>query len=143
MFAKALTIVALGCTVPTCGFALGVRVFDHDAFATARGDAFVATADNPSAIYYNPAGITQLQGHNARGAVNVLMVESEFDSRLGRDAKTENDWMALPGLFYSYTPQDCPFSFGVGYYLPFGLSLEWPENGPFRTTTTRGELQYH
>ena len=36
----------------------GLRLSDQDAFATARGEAFVATADNPSAIYYNPAGIT-------------------------------------------------------------------------------------
>jgi long-chain fatty acid transport protein len=41
----------------------GFRLADQDAFATARGEAFVATADNPSAIYYNPAGITQLEGN--------------------------------------------------------------------------------
>lgn len=143
MCAKALAIVALGCAVPVSGFALGIRLFDHDAFATARGDAFVATADNPSAIYYNPAGITQLSGHNARGGVDIIMVESAFDGQPRRNATTQNDWMPMPGLFYSYTAQDCPFSFGVGYYLPFGLSLEWPEDGPFRTTTTSGELQYH
>ena len=40
----------------------GFRLPDQDAFATARGEAFVATADNPSAIYYNPAGITQIRG---------------------------------------------------------------------------------
>ena len=40
----------------------GFRLPDQDAFATARGEAFVATADNASAIYYNPAGITQLAG---------------------------------------------------------------------------------
>lgn len=39
---------------------LGIRIADQDARATARGNAFAATADNPSAIYYNPAGITQL-----------------------------------------------------------------------------------
>ncbi|MCX6925129.1 MAG: hypothetical protein NT154_18235 [Verrucomicrobia bacterium] len=37
---------------------------NQDAFAIGRGNAFVATADNPSAIYYNPAGITQLQEQN-------------------------------------------------------------------------------
>ena len=39
--------------VSATGFALP----DQDAFATARGEAFVATADNPSAIYYNPADL--------------------------------------------------------------------------------------
>ena len=49
VFVRFLLVVAIGLTVPIRGFALGIRVFDHDAFATARGDAFVATADNPSA----------------------------------------------------------------------------------------------
>lgn len=31
-----------------------------DAAAVGMGDAFVGEADRPSAIYYNPAGITQL-----------------------------------------------------------------------------------
>ena len=95
VFVRFLLVVAIGLTVPIRGFSLGIRVFDHDAFATARGDAFVATADNPSAIYYNPAGITQLQGHNARGAVDVVMVESEFDSPRGRDEKTPIGRMRL------------------------------------------------
>src|SRR3989442_15758387 len=42
--------------------ALGIRIPNQDAEANARGNAFVATADNASAIYYNPAGITQLKG---------------------------------------------------------------------------------
>src|SRR5688572_10034114 len=45
---------------PTVSLALGIRIADQDARATARGNAFAATADNPSAIYYNPAGITYL-----------------------------------------------------------------------------------
>lgn|ERR1043166_3147569 len=143
MFAKALTIVALGCTVPTCGFALGIRLFDHDAFATARGDAFVATADNPSAIYYNPAGITQLEGHNARGALNVVNMDSEFDGRGTRDVSTRDQFIPLPGFFYTYSPTNFPLSFGAGYYMPFGFSIDWPKNGPFRTVTAHGKLQYH
>ena len=143
MLAKALTIVALGCTVPLTGFASGIRVFYQDAFATARGDAFVATADNPSAIYYNPAGITQLEGHNTRAAVNVVSARAGFENRMFRDVNTSDDFVALPGFFYAYSPKNCPVSFGAGYYLPYSLSLEWPDTGPFRTTTVHGELQYH
>jgi long-chain fatty acid transport protein len=42
----------------------GFRLPDQDAFATARGEAFAATADNASANYYNPVGISQLKGWN-------------------------------------------------------------------------------
>ena len=51
---------AIAACVPSTSFALGIRIADQDAAATARGNAFTATADNPSAIYYNPAGISQL-----------------------------------------------------------------------------------
>ena len=143
MFAKYLSLAAAGLALPAGGYALGIRLFDHDAFATARGDAFVATADNPSAIYYNPAGITQLEGHHLRFGANVINAQSDFNARTGPKAKSQNDWTPVPGFFYTYSPSNFPVSFGLGYYLPYGLSFDWPENGPFRTTTTHGALQYH
>jgi long-chain fatty acid transport protein len=57
---KVAAALSLACALPATGFALGIRIADQDARATARGNAFTATADNPSAVYYNPAGITQL-----------------------------------------------------------------------------------
>src|SRR3954462_14942865 len=92
-------------------FASGTRVGLKDAFATARGDAFVATADNPSAIYYNPAGITQLEGQNARGALNVVSVDSTFDRRSTRDVSTRDQFIPLPRFFYTYSPTNSPISF--------------------------------
>lgn len=50
----------IAASIPSVSCALGIRIADQDAAATARGNAFTATADNPSAIYYNPAGISQL-----------------------------------------------------------------------------------
>ena len=44
-----LLVVAAG-MAPASVFGLGIRLPDQDAFATSRGEAFVATADNPSAI---------------------------------------------------------------------------------------------
>src|SRR5688572_4482843 len=143
MFTRRVSTAALGLLLPASGWTLGIRLLDHDAFATARGNAFVATADNPSAVYYNPAGITQLPGHNMRAGINVLDVQSEFEDRRGRNFDSKNKSTLVPGLFYTYSPSNCPLSFGAGYYLPYGLWVEWPENSPFRNTTTRGELQYH
>src|SRR5438093_1113680 len=52
---------------------LGVRTPNQDPEAIGRGNAFAATANNPSALYYNPAGITQLPGHNIQlGLYNYL-----------------------------------------------------------------------
>ena len=43
-------------------FGLGFDNPDQDARATGQGEAFVAQADDASAIYYNPAGLTQIKG---------------------------------------------------------------------------------
>ena len=56
----------------------GFRLLDQDAFATARGEAFVATADNASAVYYNPAGITQLDGNNLRSGIYGIYVNADY-----------------------------------------------------------------
>ena len=78
----------------------GFRLPDQDAFATARGEAFVATADNASAIYYNPAGLTQLEGQNLRGGIYGLYVNPRFTSPItGLTFDNQKDLHAIPQLF--------------------------------------------
>src|SRR5664280_3773860 len=74
---KFLAAILLGC-LPFTSPATGFRLPDQDAFATARGEAFVATADNPSAIFYNPAGITQLDGSNVRGGIYGIYLDPSY-----------------------------------------------------------------
>lgn len=125
------------------GIATGFRLPDQDAFATGRGEAFVATADNPSAIYYNPAGITQLQGNNFRGGIYGLDLEPNYRS-LGNDKEYDNESTlhGAPQLYYTYTPEEWDFSFGLGAYSPYGLGLKWPQDTGFRTTGTESKLLY-
>jgi long-chain fatty acid transport protein len=143
MCAKNLSVLATLGFIPVSSFALGIRLFDHDAFATARGNAYVATADNASAVYYNPAGISQLKGHNTRAAFSLVNADSDVDSRTGGGSSLQDEWVFLPGFFYSYGSSNAPFSVGVGYFLPFGFSTEWPDQNPFRNTIVSGDLQYH
>src|SRR3954471_17624185 len=79
----------LGKTLPTLALALlycanvlavGLRDPNQDPEGIARGNAFVATADNPSAVYYNPAGITQLEGNNARVGLYLISADTKYSS---------------------------------------------------------------
>ena len=71
---KTLTRYVVSLTVPgaiclivaPAAFALGFRNADQDAAATGQGEAFVAQADTPGAIYYNPGGLTQIKGTGQR-----------------------------------------------------------------------------
>jgi len=126
---------------PANGFRLG----GQDAFATARGEAFVATADNASAVFYNPAGITQLEGLNFRGGISGLYYEPRFTPpRPGRTNTyhIKDSWAAVPQGFATYTPRDWPLSFGVGLYAPYGGSISWPQNTGFRSIATEASLTY-
>jgi len=124
-------------------FANGFGLPDQDAFATARGEAFVATADNPSAIYYNPAGITQLQGNNLRAGVYGIYLDPSYSPPGGGNTfHSSDDLAAVPQFFYTFTPEKLPLSFGLGVYAPFGGNMNWPQNTGFRTIATQGKLTY-
>ncbi len=125
----------------------GFGLASQDAFASARGEAFAATADNASAIYYNPAGITQLPGGNFRGGVYGIYVDPSYSPPSGRyDSGTtyhsSDHLAAAPQLFCTYTPKDWPVSFGLGVYAPFGGSMNWPSDASINTVATQGKLTY-
>src|SRR5688572_25367739 len=132
---------SLACALPA--HAVGFRLPNQDPEAIARGNAFAATADNPSAIYYNPAGITQLEGHNIQiGVLNYLGITTYFEGQAGDDIDTEFEVVPVPQLYYVFTPQDSAFSFGLGTYAPFGLGVEWPDDPVMRPFAIESRLQY-
>jgi len=120
----------------------GFRLPDQDAAATARGEAFAATANNPAAIYYNPAGITQLPGQNFRVGVYGLSLDTTFEPSSDRRFDTESAIHAVPQAYYTYTMESLPLSFGAGLYAPYGLGVEWPQDTGFRTLALKSEMSY-
>ncbi len=125
------------------GFALP----DQDAFATSRGGAVVATADNPSAIFYNPAGITQLEGSNVRMGLTALAYDITFkppagQANTGKTYNEQDDFAAVPRFFYTFSPANLPLSFGLGVYSPFGGKISWPQDTGFRSVALNGQLTY-
>lgn len=113
---------------------------DQDAFVIGRGMAFVATADNPSAIYYNPAGITQLEGNNLRVGVYSIELQPSYESSAGEHYKDKMGFLSVPQFFYTHGIKNSPVSLGLGVYSPFGLGVDWPQDTGFRTAGIRSGL---
>jgi long-chain fatty acid transport protein len=121
--------------------ATGYRLPDQDAFATGRGEAFAATADNPSAIYYNVAGITQLEGNNVRAGLYGIYLDPSFTSpSTGQEFNNESKYHAIPQFYYTYGRTNWPIAFGIGSYSPFGQATEWAQNTGFETIGTTGKI---
>jgi long-chain fatty acid transport protein len=124
-------------------FANGFMLADQDAFAAARGDAFAATADNPSAIYYNPAGITQLTDDNLREGIFGIYAKSTYKPLGGNTTYNSSDNLAeVPQLFYVHSLNKLPLSFGLGVYFPYGGQIGWPQNTGFRPIAIDATLDY-
>src|SRR5262245_21242200 len=134
-------MLVLASFAPGCLFGLGIRIADQDPLATARGNAFAATADNPSAIYYNPAGITQLEGHTASLGGYGITLQSTYRSSTN-EVSTEREFQVAPQVYYAFSSRSLPLSFGLGMYSPYGLRLEWPEDTGFRTLAKEGQITY-
>ena len=138
---KSLSILVAFAALASVAVGSGTRVGFKDAFATGRGNAFVATADNPSALYYNPAGITQLAGQQISSTLYFVQIQSDYRSPTGRTASLDKSFTLVPQIYYTFTPAESSWSFGLGVYAPFGLESEWPDSA-FRTVTTKAKEEF-
>jgi len=136
-------------------FAAGFRLPEAGAKAMGMGFAFTAQADDPSAIYFNPAGLTQLQGTNLMlGVTYVRENGGEFTGTTPVDdfatgfttVKNETQKSLdffIPNLYVTRTTNDGYISYGVGVFTPFGLGQEYENKSTsiFRNQITKIDLQ--
>ncbi|MEM7790661.1 MAG: outer membrane protein transport protein [Verrucomicrobiota bacterium] len=118
-----------------------------DSFATARGNAFTATASNPSAVFYNAAALTQLDGTEIQANMFAISLGYEFESSMGLGSQDMDDeFQAVPSFFFSHRFEDAPIAAGFGVYAPFALKSDWGINAPFSQLDPRvpfyADLQY-
>jgi len=124
-----LGVLALGTLAPGMGFGSGYSVYEQGAKAMANAGAFTARADDPSALFFNPAGMTQLKGKRfSFGTTAVALTGSRFDSTATGDSFDQVDNMAWPpNIYYTRTAGD-RWAWGVAVTSPFGLKTEWSDD---------------
>lgn len=117
----------------------GYYLPNQDALATAKGNAFIATADSAAAVHYNPAGLTQLQAPEI--VVGIYSVQLGNEARVeGISYTPKSEWQAVPQAFYAH-PMTDRITLGLGMTVPFGLGNDWGQQTPFRTTVTKVYLR--
>jgi long-chain fatty acid transport protein len=140
-YLKSVSMAAIVLFAAASAHAAAFDLPDQDAFVIGRGMAFVATADNPSAIYYNPAGISQLAGNNLRAGIYGIDLEPSYKNpNTGQTFDNQFKYHAIPQFFYTYGRTNWPVSFGLGSYSPFGLAEIWPQNTGFAPVATEGRI---
>jgi long-chain fatty acid transport protein len=133
-------MISLALLLPHICFASGFRLSNHGAKAGAMGNAFTATADNLSAIAFNPSGLTNSRGTNIYLGATAVASSIDYESPSGISEDTE-DQVFFP--FHFYLSSDFGLEnlvFGVGILSPFGLGTKWSEKGIVRYQATESEL---
>ncbi len=124
-------------------FASGFRLPEQGAAAMGMSSAFVGQADDPSAVWYNPAAITQLDGTRiAAGLVAVYPYFSHENSTVnpGTTDVSERD-IHFPVFLYATHKMNDKISFGFGINNPFGLTTDWdPNNSSTRYVATFSKI---
>jgi len=122
------------------------RIQSQGAAAAGMGNAFIAQANDPSAVYYNPAGMTQLRGVQTMFGAFLVGGTTNFTSPTGATATGDRGgsvaWPPPSHLYLTANLGDLGvtslsrFTAGIGLNSPFGSLTRYPEDGPFRTVTT-------
>jgi long-chain fatty acid transport protein len=112
--------------VESAGFAL----FEQGAKATAMGGAFSATADDPSAMFFNPAGNAFADRFSMEGgAVAVFRPTANFTGANPFPGTSNTESMSKAvywfGHGYAVLPLGDRFRLSAGFWSPFGLGVPW------------------
>lgn len=111
----------------SAGFAAGFRLPEQGASAMGMSSAFVGQADDPSAVWFNPAGITQLDGTRISGGGVLVFPVFTHENTNGTTDVSERD-IHIPVYLYATHKMDDKISLGLGINGPFGLATDWDPN---------------
>jgi long-chain fatty acid transport protein len=122
----------------------GFQLMTQDARATGMGLAFTAVADNPAAIFYNPAGLAwQKHFEVSLGGSLLTRTKGDFTGAdpypgVGVSEHLRKSSYLLPTL-YVVAPLTTDINFGLGIFSPYGLGYRWANPDTF---TGRFTSQY-
>lgn len=112
--------------------AAGFQLLEQN--ASGLGNAYAgsaAVAENASTIFYNPAGMTQLQEHEVSGGLTAVGTSFKFTdngSKVGTTLKGDGGdgggWGFIPNGYLSWAVNKDLY-LGVGVGAPFGMKTEY------------------
>lgn len=132
--ARLLSAALLG-SASGAGFAAGFQLLEQN--ASGIGNAYAgsaAVAENASTIFYNPAGMTELQARELSVGLSMVRPSFEFKDKgstatgpFRGDGDDAGSWAALPNGYLSWALNKDVYV-GVGLGAPFGLITEYDDD---------------
>jgi len=123
-------------------YAAGFQIPEMGVKAMGMGHAFTAVADDPTANWFNPAGLAFQKGYAVTAGGVLVIPTVDFTNSTGSTTSSANKkTLLIPHAYFSGTNDELGFSYGVGINAPFGLEMEWPTTAAFAGGAQYGRLQ--
>ncbi|RME29725.1 MAG: hypothetical protein D6806_00980 [Deltaproteobacteria bacterium] len=143
----------------------GFLLYEHNATGTGMCSARTASADDPSALYYNPAAITELEGIQLQLGFTGILPYTHYEPAEGYDQrnftytnasgqpvnKPVNDGQNPADtivkffnpihLYATWRPESLPMAVGFSLTNPFGLGTYWKGDWDGRFIATETEIR--
>lgn len=111
-------------------FAGGFALSGIGSRAQSMGGAFRGMSDDPSAIYWNPAGMAYLDGSQISLAGSVFFPTSKWENTAALPGYSNEEQTAVKKLrafpgFFGIMNKHPEAVFGLGIFVPYGLGATW------------------
>jgi Long-chain fatty acid transport protein len=135
-----LALVLLGMPAAASAQAFGLN--EIGSCALARG--FAATAapcDDASSIYWNPGALPSKRGLSVLAGAAFIQLDGSFtQDTTHRVYDADVPVAKVPHLFLNYRGSG-NLAYGIGMYVPYGLTSQWADNFPGRFAAKKASLQ--
>ena len=145
VFAVSVLTTLMASNVNAAGFAIAENS------ASGMGSAFAgaaATAEDASTTYFNPAGLSKLEGSQIIVAGHYVAPASSFDNNgstlfttapISGSGEDGGNGAFIPNFYYATKLND-QWAFGLGITAPFGQSTEYTDAWVGRYHATKSEI---
>ncbi len=129
-------LIAIISLTPAPAFAVGSGGFENASISAkqlALGGTGTATADEPAAISYNPAGIVDLPGVQVQGDANFISLMTFKHNDTTGSTRSSGTLNLVPTGYVTINPGKIfcdKLGLGVGFDSPFGLLTKYKSSDP-------------
>lgn len=103
------------------------NINEHDAAVTGRGGATAASNTSASSVVFNPGGMAVAEGTNVLIGSALYIAQGSYEPTGGTKTSTDSAPSVVPSFYLTSRVHDM-VAVGIGFHLPFGLAVSWPDN---------------
>jgi long-chain fatty acid transport protein len=142
-----IAALCLAAVLPARALGAGYAIYEQGSAVLGMAGAGTASVHDPSALYFNPAKLTTLEGTQVYLGGNAITLLNSFAGvdpypGFGVTEEMKPQTFFPPNVYVTHRFAE-RFALGAGLNVPYGLGIEWedPETFTGRSIATDADLQ--